>query len=134
MDHLTICQCLVSSFFAVLFIQSGLDKVVDRAGNLEYLKGHFKATPLLPVIPLCLAALTLLEVAAGVVCAVGFVVLLTGGSSAISYLGTFLCSVTFVSLFTGQRIAKDYAGAASLVPYFTLSLVAMYVCNPAQGK
>jgi hypothetical protein len=28
-------------------------------------------------------------------------------------------------LFFGQRIAKDYAGAATLVPYFTLSVGAV---------
>jgi diacylglycerol kinase len=32
-----------------------------------------------------------------------------------------------LALFFGQRIAKDYAGAAVLVPYFLLVLVAMYL-------
>ena len=36
-----------------------------------------------------------------------------------------------IALFFGQRIAKDYAGAAVLVPYFLLTLVAIYLL--AQG-
>jgi hypothetical protein len=32
-----------------------------------------------------------------------------------------------MALFFGQRLAKDYPGAATLVPYFLLSLVAIYV-------
>ena len=32
-----------------------------------------------------------------------------------------------IALFFGQRIAKDYAGAAVLVPYFLLTLVAIYL-------
>src|SRR5207249_501608 len=32
-----------------------------------------------------------------------------------------------LGLFFGQRMAKDYAGAAILVPYFLLTLVAIYL-------
>ena len=41
-----ILQILVSAFLAVLFLQSGLDKVVDRKGNREYLNAHFARSPL----------------------------------------------------------------------------------------
>jgi hypothetical protein len=34
--------------------------------------------------------------------------------------------VTFLALFFGQRMAKDYAGAAALVPYFLVSLAAIF--------
>jgi hypothetical protein len=33
-------------FLAILFLQSGIDKVVDRRGNLEWLNGHFAKSPL----------------------------------------------------------------------------------------
>ena len=33
---------------AILFIQSGLDKVFDWKGNLEWLTGHFSKTFLAP--------------------------------------------------------------------------------------
>jgi hypothetical protein len=39
-------QALVSAFLAILFLQSGADKVVDRRGNIEYLKKHFAKSPL----------------------------------------------------------------------------------------
>jgi hypothetical protein len=32
-----------------------------------------------------------------------------------------------VALFFGQRMAKDYPGAATLVPYFLLTLAAIYL-------
>jgi hypothetical protein len=32
-----------------------------------------------------------------------------------------------VALFFGQRVSKDYAGAAALVPYFLLALVAIVI-------
>ena len=41
-----ILQLLVSAFLAVLFLQSGLDKVIDRKGNRAYLDEHFARSPL----------------------------------------------------------------------------------------
>ena len=43
-------------------------------------------------------------------------------------MARFISAVAAImALFFGQRVAKDYAGAAVLVPYFLLTLVAMYL-------
>ena len=42
-------------------------------------------------------------------------------------LRAILSAAAITALFFGQRMAKDYAGAAVLVPYFLLTLVAMYL-------
>jgi hypothetical protein len=81
------------------------------------------------MVPFLVLTLTVLELFSGVMCAIGCAVLLSGGSSLISYLGSIACGITFLSLFFGQRVAKDYAGAAALAPYFLVSLVAIYVCR-----
>jgi hypothetical protein len=39
-------QIFASAFLAILFLQSGIDKIVDRRGNFEWLKAHFAKTPL----------------------------------------------------------------------------------------
>jgi hypothetical protein len=41
-----LMQVFVSAFLAILFLQSGIDKIVDRRGNFEWLKGHFAKSPL----------------------------------------------------------------------------------------
>ena len=46
-----LLQILVSAFLAILFLQSGIDKVVDRHGNLDFLKGHFAKSPLAGSVP-----------------------------------------------------------------------------------
>jgi len=56
-----LLQTLVSAFLAILFLQSGIDKVVDRRGNLEWLTGHFAKSPLAGLVPLMLSVLTLFE-------------------------------------------------------------------------
>ena len=122
-----VLQVLVSSFLAILFVQSGLDKVVDRAGNLEYVRGHFAKSPLAPFTALLLTGLTALELAAGLLSAVGVAVLLSGGTSLAAYLGSIFSGLSFLALLFGQRLAKDYAGAAALAPYFVVALAGVYI-------
>ena len=40
-----ITQLLTTAFLSVLFIQSGMDKVIDKVGNLSWLTGHFSNSP-----------------------------------------------------------------------------------------
>ena len=126
-----LIQILASALLAILFLHSGLDKIVDRRGNLEWLRGHFSKTPFAGTVPLLLTVLTILEVAAGAVSAVGCVLVIVLRDSTVAFCGAVTSAVAIIALFFGQRIARDYAGAAVLVPYFLLTLVAIYLL--AQG-
>jgi uncharacterized membrane protein YphA (DoxX/SURF4 family) len=121
-----VVQTLISTFLAILFIQSGFDKVLDWKGNIEWLTGHFSKSFLAGTVPLLLAKLTLVEIAAGVVSAVGAIEALVYKSFCWAFLGTLLSGISLVMLFFGQRIAKDYAGAGGLVPYFILVIIDLY--------
>ncbi|HEY8833754.1 MAG TPA: hypothetical protein VIM21_14750 [Gemmatimonadaceae bacterium] len=122
-----ILQILVSAFLAILFLQSGIDKVIDRRGNRAYLEQHFAKSPLAGTVGPMFAVITLLEISAGALSGMGCVVLLLTHDSMVAYLGAVVGAVNLVALFFGQRVAKDYAGAAALVPYFLLALTAIYV-------
>jgi diacylglycerol kinase len=122
-----LMQIFASAFLAILFLQSGIDKVIDRRGNLEWLKGHFAKSPLSGVVPGLLAALTVLEIAAGALNAIGCVVVIFSRNSTLAFYGAVISAIAMIALFFGQRMAKDYAGAAVLVPYFLLTLVAIYL-------
>jgi hypothetical protein len=122
---LWLVQALCAAFLAITFLQSGLDKVLDWKGNLGWLTGHFSKTPLRGVVAPMLATLTLLELAAGAVSAAGGVALVLTGATRLALWGAALSGLSFLALFFGQRMAKDYAGAAGLVPYFLVSLVAL---------
>ncbi len=126
-----LMQILASAFLAILFVQSGIDKVVDRRGNLDWLKGHFAKSLFAGVIPLLLTVLTILEVSAGALSAIGCVLVILLRDPTAAFCGAVLSAIAIVALFFGQRIAKDYAGAAVLVPYFLLALFSIYLL--AQG-
>ena len=122
-----LMQILASAFLAILFLQSGIDKILDRRGNSEWLKGHFAKSPFAGIVPALLICITILEIAAGVLSAVGCVLVILARDSTVAFYGAAISAVAVLALFVGQRIAKDYAGAAVLVPYFLLMLVAMYL-------
>jgi diacylglycerol kinase len=122
-----LMQIFSSAFLAILFLQSGIDKVVDRRGNLEWLKGHFAKSPLAGVVPALVTTITILEVAAGALSAIGCLVIIVLRDSTFAFYGAVISAIAILALFFGQRMAKDYAGAAVLVPYFLLTLVAIYL-------
>ena len=124
---LHLSQIFVSAFLAILFLLSGIDKIVDHRGNLEWLTGHFEKSPLAGMVPFLVTGITILETAAGALSAIGCVFVLVSHNSSIAFYGAALSALSILSLFFGQRLAKDYAGAAVLVPYFLLALVAMFL-------
>ena len=130
-EAIYLMQIFASAFLAILFLQSGIDKIVDRRGNLEWLSGHFAKSPLAGIVPALLICITVLEIAAGALSAVGCVLVIFFKNSTVGLYGAILSAAAITALFFGQRMAKEYAGAAVLVPYFLLALVAIYLL--AQG-
>jgi hypothetical protein len=122
---LFIMQILAAAFLAVLFLQSGIDKVTDRKGNLEWLTGHFAKSPLEGMVPLLLTVITVLEIAAGALSAAGVAEIALMRTTLIAFWGAVLAGIAILCLFFGQRMAKDYAGASGLVPYFLVTLFAI---------
>ena len=119
------CAALVS----VLFIQSGVDKVFDWKGNLDWLTGHFSKTFLAKMVPMMVATITVTELATGILSAVGILYFLAAGSTIIIFYASIVGAASITGLFFGQRVAKDYPGAVVLVPFFLL-LVARVVGRP----
>ena len=122
-----LLQIFGSAFLAILFLQSGIDKIIDHRGNLDWLKGHFSKSPLGGLVPILLTAITILEVAAGALSAIGCIMLIVSRETTVAFYGAVISAVVIIALFFGQRMAKEYAGAAVLVPYFLLALAAIYL-------
>ena len=99
--------------------------MIDRRGNLEWLTGHFAKSPLAGMVPLLLSIITLMELLAGTLSAIGCVIILIRRDATIAFYGAVLAGLALLALFFGQRLAKDYPGAASLVPYFLVVIAAL---------
>lgn len=123
----TFLPILLSAFLAILFLQSGLDKVFNWKGNLGWLNSHFSKTFLKDAVPLLLVTVTILEVLAGASSFIGIFEVLIYQKAEFALLGAELSALVLIMLFFGQRIAQDYEGAANLVPYFILSVVSIFM-------
>ncbi|MFD2566978.1 DoxX family membrane protein [Pseudotenacibaculum haliotis] len=124
MDILTKypAEILILLFLIVTFLQSGIDKLTDWKGNLDFIKDHFKNSPLKNSVPLLLAVIVLIEVVASVFMIYGIYELVTSGAKEFALYGIELSALTLIFLLIGQRLAKDYAGAMSLAVYFIIAV------------
>ena len=124
---LLFAKIVISLFIGVLFTQSGFDKILDFKGNTEYIKSVFEKTFLKNLYLPLLIIMAILETTTGIFCLAGAWFLYSNSNPVFSLLGLELAAIATVSLFAGQRIAKDYAGAASLVSYFILLIIGLFL-------
>ena len=127
----TVLQLAFGAMVAILFLQSGLDKVFNWKSEKEFLTSHFQKSILKGSVPLLLPVITLLEISAGALSAIGHVMVHLGYGRGLGLLGMLLGTASIIMLFFGQRVAKDYAGAAALVPYFLMCAAGVYVFTMA---
>ena len=120
-------QLICSLFLAILFLQSGFNKVFRWDENSSWIVDHFKGSYLEKAATPLLVIITIFEVAAGVFSAIGLITLLLAGTTHFAYIGAVLATLNITMLFFGQRIVKDYVGAASLTAYFILCVIATYI-------
>tara|TARA_Y100000813_G_scaffold39934_1_gene27188 strand:+ start:5373 stop:5789 length:417 start_codon:yes stop_codon:yes gene_type:complete len=125
-----IMKILSVCFLTILFLQSGIDKIIDKKGNLNWLRSHFANSPLKNNVPVLLIIVTVVELFSGLLNLLGLFILVYNGNEIFAIFGTILASLALIMLFFGQRIAKDYVGAQSLVSYFILTLLTLFLlCN-----
>ena len=117
----------VALFWAIVFLQSALDKVFDFKGNLEWLTGHFEKTPLNGTVKPALITITIFEFAAGACSLAGLAIYLINRSTFLIEMGVILVMVSLCMLIFGQRVAKDYEGAKTIAIYFGIALVSVLI-------
>lgn len=120
-------EILLLLFLIITFLQSGIDKIFDWTGNLGWLKGHFENTPLQNLVPLLLGTVLLVEVMAGILCALGIYQLVIMEETAMALSGAILSCVALLMLLFGQRMAKDYEGAKTIAVYFIPAIFLVFL-------
>ena len=124
-DDMDLVFIAIGIFWMLLFLQSGLDKILDWKGNVSWLQGHFSKSMLASIVKPMLIILAAIEIIAGLTCGAGiFQVILSGKTYWLS-VGMVLSLVSLLMLFFGQRIAKDYEGAKTIAIYFGVALISI---------
>ena len=122
-----IFRFFIGCFLAITFLQSGLDKVVDRKANLDWLTGHFSKTFMKNTVPLLLTFVTIMELGVGVLNGAGVIGSFFIDTHVILFLGAMIAAKTLLYLLFGQRLAKDYDGAKTIVVYFIVALMGVLI-------
>ena len=118
-----IAFLFVLAFFLIVFIQSGVDKIIDYKGNLAYLNDLLKIHFSPPIITLALVVVTILELISGILCLVGIFSFIFNASNFIGLLGLIIGSLALLVLLFGQRVSKNYEGAKTIAVYFILAML-----------
>jgi hypothetical protein len=118
-----ILPIAIGLFWAIVFLQSGIDKLLDFSGNLAWLKDHFSKVFIGKMIKPALAFLCLIELAAGTISLIGVLLFIINGHQFWIIQGIILSMLALLMLFFGQRLAKDYEGAKTIAIYFGVAIL-----------
>ena len=116
-----IAFLLILCFFTIVFLQSGLDKVFDKKGNLDYLYSLLGSVFSKSIIRFAFYNVTLLELISGLLCAAGLFDYFLSASSLFGLIGLIVGSFALLILLFGQRVSKNYDGAKTIAVYFILA-------------
>lgn len=122
-------EILILLFLTVTFLQSGIDKISDWRGNVDFIKEHFANSPLKNYVSPLLAIIAVMELVSGAMMLVGIFHLATTGARQVALQGTEIAALCLIFLLIGQRLAKDYAGAMTLAVYFIIAIFGVFLLN-----
>ena len=126
-SYISIICSFISLFIGIIMTQSGLDKIFNWEGELEFITEKFSKTALSNFSIIGLIQVTILETLSGLLSLLGSIMVLFYADESYGIIGLILAAISFCILMTGQRISKDYDGAASLVPYFLLTMIGLFM-------
>lgn len=115
-----------TAFLSIVFLQSGIDKVVNYKQELGWIQQKFVRNALYNYVGLLFLLLTIFEIMSGLLTFFGVILMFLGESAELAMAGVWISVLTLLMLIFGQRITKDYTGSASLVPYFIAGILALH--------
>lgn len=122
-----LAEILILLFIIITFLQSGIDKLFDWKGNIEWLKGHFGETFLSGTVPLLLAVIMVAEIITGLLAIAGIYNIIVNESTRLALTAAVVAGITLLMLLFGQRVAKDYAGAFTITGYFIVVVFGVFL-------
>ena len=126
-SYISIICSFISMFIGIVMAQSGLDKIFNWEGELEFITEKFSKTALSNFSIIGLIQVTILETLSGLLSLFGSVMVLFYDDESYGIIGLILAAGSLCILMAGQRISKDYDGAAALVPYFLLTVIGLFM-------
>lgn len=120
-------ELLILLFILLTFAFSALEKMLDVKGQVVWLKEHMKGTFLVPIMPLLLGVLIVLDIVVSILSILAVYYLLQFQEKTMGLYSCILAAITLLLLLFGQRMAKDFQGAFTIVGYFMVVLFGVWL-------
>ena len=116
----------VLGFLSIVFIQSGLDKILNWKGNLEFISSTLSSKIPSFLVVFALFVVLLLETFGGFASLGGIIELIYCKDPYLwAQIGILSCSSALLVLLLGQRISQNYVDAKTIVIYFIVALIGL---------
>ena len=120
-------ELLILLFILLTFAFSAVEKMLDVKGQVVWLKEHMKGTFLVPIMPLLLGVLIVLDIVVSILSILAVYYLLQFQEKTMGLYSCILAAITLLLLLFGQRMAKDFQGAFTIVGYFMVVLFGVWL-------
>ena len=116
--------------FAIVWLQSGVSKLIGFKGELAYFNQQFKSTwGIKHMVKESLVLVTVLEIGSGLIQIAAIYSLWASQDLILSYWAGLTSLFTLFTLITGQRMAKDYAGAQGIMVYIVSAMIFLFILH-----
>ncbi len=123
-EHIPLLFILV--FLVIVFIQSGVDKIINWKGNLEFTLSTLSSKIPSFLVVFALFIVLLLETFGGFASIGGIIELIFCKDQYLwAQIGITSCSSALIVLLLGQRISQNYVDAKTIVIYFIVALIGL---------
>ena len=126
LENINIPLTVILLFHAIVFTQSGLDKIFNWKGNLDFTKETLTDKFPKTLVQLALFSVLFLETLGGIFSLIGVIYSIYNPDFLLfSTLGLILCSTALLVLLFGQRISQNYVDAKTITVYFIVSVIGL---------
>mgnify|MGYP001290818433 CR=1 FL=1 len=125
-DHINFPLISVLIFHAIVFLQSGLDKLFNWKANLDFTNQTLGKTFSKQMVKFGLLTVLFLETLGGIFSILGIVFnLMYENCLLYAQIGLISCVAALLLLLFGQRISQNYEGAKTIAIYFIVSVIGL---------
>jgi uncharacterized membrane protein YphA (DoxX/SURF4 family) len=122
-EDLNIPVIIVLIFHSIVFLQSGIDKVTNWKGNLEFTTQTLSEKFPKPMVVFALLSVLLFEAFGGLFSIISVVMNLIGIYYLIyAQIGLLMCGIALLILMLGQRLSQNYVDAKTIAIYFIVCM------------
>jgi len=114
------------TFHAIVFTQSGIDKIINWSENLSFTKETLSEKFPKSLVVIALIAVLLLETIGGLSCLTGAVYAIYQPDCLLfAKTGLLGCGLALLLLLFGQRISQNYEDAKTIAIYFGVCIISL---------